>query len=289
MTLVATWVRNVKGVRELIIASDSRLSGFAGNWDCCPKIVPLPRTDALLAFAGSTDIAYPALLQMYAAVAANPASVERRYDITQLADVVQDVVNQMLDLRVVDPVAIDAAQLEKQSTSFVLAGWSWRYQKFYIWEYRFTKLASSTRKPYRFQRHKIRPYDPESQSTQVSFVGDVAPEARRTFMAMRRARKLKLSDPVDLEPLEVLRDAIRSNVYASVGGAPQVAKAYRHMNVETFGIAWRRTSNDTPIATYGGRPLLDYEKPFFAFIDPDAVGNPASHWSQIVTTGASDQ
>jgi hypothetical protein len=281
MTLVATWVRNIGEIRELMVAADSRLSGFAGRWDCCPKIVTLPRTDAFLAFAGSTDLAYPALLQMIAAVAANPASAERRYDITQFADVVQDVLNQMLDLRVVDPVALDDAQLDKKATTFSLGGWSWRHGKFYIWEYRFSKVPKAKERPYRFQRHKVRAASSQNPSTQVSFIGDVAAEARRQFVTLRRSRMLTMNDPVDVEPLEVLRDIIRSDDYSTVGGAPQIAKAYRHMNVETFGVAWRLDPSSLPIATYGGRPLLDHEKAFFTFLDPDRPDGKSMNWSQI--------
>ncbi len=45
MTLGIAWVRRVRGVRELPIGSDSRLSG-GQYWDSNPKIMLLPRTDA---------------------------------------------------------------------------------------------------------------------------------------------------------------------------------------------------------------------------------------------------
>jgi hypothetical protein len=47
------WVRNIGGVRELLVASDSRLCG-GQFWDANPKIVLLPRTDCVLSFAGDT-------------------------------------------------------------------------------------------------------------------------------------------------------------------------------------------------------------------------------------------
>lgn len=99
MTLVTAWVRNKGDLCELVVASDSRLSG-GQRWDTCPKIVSLPRSDAVLAFAVHTDLAYPMMFQVIRAIASNPAFVERRYDITHQSSFISDVLNQMLDVRV---------------------------------------------------------------------------------------------------------------------------------------------------------------------------------------------
>ncbi len=58
MTLSLAWIRSVGTVEELVFASDSRLRG-GQVWDCCPKIMTLPRTDCLISFAGDTSYAYP--------------------------------------------------------------------------------------------------------------------------------------------------------------------------------------------------------------------------------------
>ena len=64
MTLLTSWVRKRSdGNEELIIASDSRINS-AGNLDCAPKILPLPRGDAAIAFAGDTYFGYPLILQL---------------------------------------------------------------------------------------------------------------------------------------------------------------------------------------------------------------------------------
>lgn len=47
MTLGIAWERVKGGVRELVIASDSRLSGGGRTWDGNPKILTLPRSDLL--------------------------------------------------------------------------------------------------------------------------------------------------------------------------------------------------------------------------------------------------
>jgi len=71
-----------------------------------------------------------------------------------------------------------------------------------------------------------------------------------------------------MEPFEVLRDIIRSGMFPSVGGAPQVVKVYEHMNVHPFGVHWPDKSGG--MVTLLGRPLMAYEKPPSGIIDPDA-------------------
>ena len=63
MTLVASWVRVTPGGEELVIASDSRLTGGLAL-DHAPKIFRLERQDAVIAYCGPTVVAYPILLQL---------------------------------------------------------------------------------------------------------------------------------------------------------------------------------------------------------------------------------
>ncbi|MFE9915374.1 hypothetical protein ACFYPG_09440 [Micromonospora sp. NPDC005553] len=277
MTLVLAWVRNYSDQREMVMASDSRLTGGGALWNCCPKIVSLPRSDAILAFAGMTDIAYPAMLQIVRAIEANPASIERRYDITQLAHAVQEVLNQMLDERIVERGLLEGALADKSQTTFILGGWSWRWQQFRMWLYTFDRATG------RYYRRKSSPDRHRNPNVHLLVTGDVKKDALREFALLRRSRGLTGVDPLNMEPLEVLRDMIRSGSYRSIGGAPQIMKVYRHMNAESFGVLWRRAPEAEAIATYGGRPLLDYEKPFFALIDPD---RPEEHGRYIATARA---
>src|ERR1700743_3358333 len=83
MTLGMAWVRVVGGVRELVIASDSRLSG-GQYWDGNPKIMLLPRSDAVLSFAGQTRDAYPLMLQAYNAIKMYPLAEKRALDLADL-------------------------------------------------------------------------------------------------------------------------------------------------------------------------------------------------------------
>ena len=283
MTLVTAWIRSTGGLHELVVAADSRLSGGGATWDACPKIVGLPRTDAVVAFSGFTDLGYPTLVQWAQAVRSNRAMQERRYDVTDLSHLLHDVLNQMLDLRLVDGVVLESALLEKRDTNFLLAGWSWRYQRFYIWRYYFDPNRRN------YMREKVKPSSPR---VHVLFMGDAHEMARSAYKDLRRERGLTLESPLNMEPFEVLRDLIRSGTHLSVGGAPQVVKIYRHMNVEPFGVMWRRAPGSEPIPSYGGRPLMDYEKPYYSFIDTDDPGAhanvPAVRGVQARAVGADD-
>ena len=69
MTLAVAWIRRIADCEELVVATDSRLSG-GRTIDGCAKIILLPRTDAFLACAGDTDITYPLAHQVSSAIAA---------------------------------------------------------------------------------------------------------------------------------------------------------------------------------------------------------------------------
>jgi hypothetical protein len=64
MTIAAAWTRRIHSCNELVFVADSRLSGGARTFDYCAKILTLPRSDCAIAFAGSTDNAYPMMHQL---------------------------------------------------------------------------------------------------------------------------------------------------------------------------------------------------------------------------------
>ena len=92
MTLGMAWVRNLGSVRELIVASDSRLSG-GKYWDSNPKIILLPRSDAVISFAGDTYDAYPLMLQVYNAILMHGPAQDRAMDLPELKGHLIRVIN----------------------------------------------------------------------------------------------------------------------------------------------------------------------------------------------------
>src|SRR5262245_4409063 len=114
MTLALAWVRRITECEELIFASDSRLSG-GRRFDCCPKMIVMPRTDAGLCFAGDTDFAYPLGLQLANAISSYSRSVDRAVDIHDLRGHALKVFNSM-----VDSIHSHAAGMDVPETTFLL-------------------------------------------------------------------------------------------------------------------------------------------------------------------------
>ena len=92
LTIAAAWVRHFGLSEELVFASDSRLR-WAGAWDSCPKIFCLPRTDAVIAFAGDTMWAYPIIAQTANHIAAFRPSLRRENDLLEAKGHALRVVN----------------------------------------------------------------------------------------------------------------------------------------------------------------------------------------------------
>src|SRR5260370_24497106 len=128
MTISLSWVRKVGTTKELVVASDSRLS-FGCRWDCCPKVLALPRGDAVMCFAGNTMYAYPVVLQAIAAVSQHPRLLSRGMDLYDLKGHLLRVLNSMVTLIQDLPRGAD----NRPDTTFLLGGWSWQRSPFRIW------------------------------------------------------------------------------------------------------------------------------------------------------------
>jgi len=277
VTLGVAWIRSVGGVRELVVASDSRLSAGPERWDACPKILTLPRSDAVISFSGVTELAYPAMLQVHRAIEVHPALVDRRFDITQVSSLVEDVLNQMVGL-----VRSSSQESLKHSlgiTEFLLSGFSWRLQEFRIWRYYWSNVDAAYVKGRCLKQHGF------SASQIFRFIGDPMPRATHLLKEELRSKgKLGRGAGLDMEPLNIIESFVGDADYPSVGGAPQVVKVYRHLNTETFSVLWPNSTHGHP--TFAGRPLLDYEKSFTPPID---LERPAQHSARLVTdSGAID-
>jgi hypothetical protein len=262
MTLGIAWVRAVGDTRELIVASDSRLSG-GQFWDANPKLMMLPRSDCVISFAGSTFDAYPLMLQAHNAIAMFEMAVNRSLDIAHLKGHLIRVFNHSRTFITNPPVG--QKEPSPPDAIFMLSGYSWRKKRFEIWQLYFDhKLAKFTFRPAgSWQSHK-------KLEKKIAFVGSeaaVAGAKSKLVEVLRQTDKLKDGAFFDMEPFQVLRDIIRSKEFPSVGGAPQLMKIYEHMNAVPFGIYWPdKVSRQITVL---GRPLLDYEKVSWAVIDPD--------------------
>lgn len=263
MTLGMAWVRDLGSIRELVVASDSRLSG-GQFWDANPKIMLLPRRDCVISFAGSTADAYPLMLQAYNAIEGFGAMKSGAIDIAHLKGHLVRVFNHSREF--ISGLPVGQVMPDASDAIFLLSGYSWRSKEFKIWTLHFDAHHSKfTFRPSAAWRGQ------NGQAKVVAFVGDpdaVAEAKRRLVERLRQKNKLQ-GGGLDMEPFEVLRDVIRDGALSSVGGSPQMVKVYEHMNVHPFPIHWpSRTSGNV---TFLGRPLMNYEKAFGDAIDPDSL------------------
>lgn len=255
------WIRDLGSIRELVIVSDSRLSG-GQFWDANPKIMLLPRTDCVLSFSGSTFDAYPLMLQAFNTIETFAKLKSRAIDLADAKGHLLRTFNRSREFisnlpagqRIPDPA----------EATFVLSGYSWRAKQFRIWKLHFDS---------EIKRYTFRPTHPwlgqEGEAKVIAFIGDEEPvqEAKARLVEKLRANNRLISGGLNMEPFEVLRDIIRSKVFPSVGGAPQMVKIYEHMNTHPFGVYW--PDRGTGVISLLGRPLMAYEKPPSGIIDPD--------------------
>jgi hypothetical protein len=269
MTLGIAWVRSIGHIRELIVASDSRLSG-GQFWDASPKIMLLPRSDCVISFAGDTNDAYPLMLQAYNAIMMFPAAVNRSLDVAAIKGHLIRVFNHSR-LFISHPPRGQEISTPPDAL-FMLSGYSWRQKRFRIWTLHYDPHIE------RFTFRAASSWTGEGQEQKIiAFVGDgeAVTEAKRLLIEKLRATDRLVTGGLNMEPLEVLRDIIRSELFPSVGGSPQLVKIYEHMNAVPLGVYWPDRQGGQ--VTLLGRPLMDYEKLGWRVVDPDqADENPRS-------------
>jgi hypothetical protein len=264
MTLAMAWIRTVGSHEEMVFASDSRLSG-GSDWDCCPKLLSLPRGDSLLAFAGSTYDAYPMMLQFRNWVENNPGALNRARDITDLKKRMRMVFNDMR--KFISDLPHGQTQPDPPDCELIFGGWSWKKLSFQAWRFHYVPSRG------------ILDFEPVQSGLIVGrdhpivFAGTrAAVEAARTQIVemLKAGGNFRPGKRYfDMEPFEALRDIIRSNVYADVGGPPQVIKVYQHGNSQPFAVKWKMPGGR--YTTVLGRPLFPGEQTRLPLIDPDAI------------------
>lgn len=249
VTLLAAWVRTIGHDDQLVVAADSRLTGGL-CWDGCPKIVSLPRTDCLLAFAGDTHLSYPLMLQVQNAFASSPALRSRRIDVRGARDNALLVVNQMK--QAIEQWPSDGER-DYSDTVFLLAGYSWRLSRFEVWRFVYRRRYR------RFEFEPARAIRGLGDDRLIVFAGDQTSRATTRLARHLDAKGVLERGPVDMEPLSALIDLSLDDTPTthSIGGAPQVAKIYRHQNVDHFAVRWPPTSSET---YFFGRKLLPVER-----------------------------
>jgi hypothetical protein len=256
MTIAVSWIRTVGRTEELVVCTDSRLTGY-GKWDCAPKLIPLSRGDCAIAFAGSTLYAYPILLQAMAVMKQHPRVQSRAIDLLELKGHLLRVLNSMI------AQLTELPEKEDPPVQFLFSGWSWRKASFVSWVLHFDPHIA------RFTHRPIRGWTGGSHKKYLSFIGDYFEDFKEILIEKLRQSGKIANGGFDMEPFEALRDILREEKYHSIGGAPQLVKVYRHANAIPHAIYWPdRASGNISLL---GRPLLSYESSQFLLLDPDSL------------------
>lgn len=256
MTLSTAWIRKVGDTKELVVATDSRLR-FGCAWDCCPKIFTLPRNDSVICFAGDTMHAYPIMLQIKNAIEMYPKLSSRALDLTEARGHFIRLITKMR--LYIHDLPSNLRRPEAPDTFFILAGYSWAENDFKIWIIKYDK----------FTNQFIHETPRTIMGNLIAVTGDDAKEVRKRIHNLMKDKGKKKGDGMDMEPFEILRDKIREESHVAIGGPPQIAKIYSHMNVMPLGVFW--PTKKSKQITFLGRPLLNYEMVPFPILDPDKL------------------
>lgn len=190
MTLCTAWVRRGVDLEELVIASDSRLSGGGGEkWDACPKILILPRTDCAIAFAGVTSRAYPVMLQLRSAIQAFPDSRKCIMGLTHVAGHFMRIINDMVaQVSVPDADKPDFVN-DLTKSKFLFAGYDSVYKQFVMYRIYYDRGAHR----YVYEaRHRIGANSPRP----FLFIGDQLGQHQGSISGIATYRMRSLCDPV---------------------------------------------------------------------------------------------
>ncbi|MEB8056091.1 hypothetical protein [Pseudomonas fulva] len=246
MTLVVAWTRKTHTGRELWMLSDSRLSG-GKIWDYGPKIFGVGRSDAIIAFAGDTSWTYPLIAQISSYVESFINLRERVVDVADLCDQILQMLNDSLSF-VTDTADPSLALPE---CSFIFAGYSTRRNDFFVRRIEFQPTSN-----------KFVAAHPKSYGRELlAYVGDEQPVKAtvRRISEILKEGKVK-RQRLDMAPAVAFFEVLSSGKFRDIGGAPQVAKVYEHMNVRHFGVYWPpNIPNEEQDIFLRGRCLKSYE------------------------------
>lgn len=267
MTITIAWERKLGKYSEIVLCSDSRLTG-GGNIDVCQKIFPLPRGDAAVGFCGSTLIAYPIINQFISYVCHYKKNLDRALDGTQLSRRLAELANKFLE-SYIDPIDLRSELME---TSFITAVYSWKLQRPIINKIvydggpkRYVAASSRFPKAKSPRLHK---------AGQFALIGDIS---NRYYDTLSTLIDFESSSAFDMEPFSALASMLNNPEFISrksalrgpIGGAPQLFKIYPYL--KTLEIAVRWPNAESGKLFLNGREIFDFEKIMIPEIDAETL------------------
>lgn len=257
MTLCVAWVRQAGDNEELVFATDSTLTG-GEKWNSGIKLFELPRKDCLLCFAGSTFRAYPLVLHLISSIRFNTGLQNPHTDIVGVLEYLSELFTNLVR-GIISEISGEDVHTLRSEAKFLFGGWSWRGNRFRIWELYYEKEVEG----FIYKEHSA----PE-KSRIASFLGH--PEPAVNELAQTAYKRLMeegdFDRKLDMEPLLVLRDLARDKTVREIDGALQIAKVYRSGTSEFFGVFWPSADG---FPCLQGQEFRHFDKPRVRYYDPD--------------------
>jgi hypothetical protein len=224
MSLCVAWMRKTVQPPELVFATDSRL-GSPGRWDIGVKLFELPRRGALIAFHGVATLAHTLLQHLEYDFVTRPEFIGGHVDLHDLVEPIRGyfsgLFNEFRGIRL--EAEQELLDEWRNSTGFLLGGWSWRQQAHAIWRFDYNADVGQF-----IATEVTRVVD-----NLFAFVGDGSAEADAEL------REIAVSQPLGMEALRILhRRTHPDDISSSVGGSMQAAKVYASGLVEFLAVAW---------------------------------------------------
>lgn len=283
MTIAIAWVRRISDCEELVFTTDSRLAGTAFDFDACPKVLPLPRSDCAIAFAGETDHAYPMMHQIAAAFDSHAPLRRRSMDLPAAKTHALKIIDAMGAAIRPSPLVngfLDAQPIP--GAEFLFGGYSWVRKEFLLWtisystpEKRYLALPArwigidtNTGRVCLKKKRRASNFRPIGL---IAIAGDQAPQARKKLADLIKTKDdASALDKLDFEPFEVVRDMLRNATKShTIGGPPQVVKVYQYSDCVPLGVWWPDRIEGAPHLQ--GRKCFGYERTERFFLDPDTL------------------
>jgi hypothetical protein len=282
MTVAVAWVRQLPDCQELVFVTDSRYSGDGRNFDACPKIMTLPRTDCAIAFAGYTGHALPMMLQLVQAIDSYAPARRRSQDISTLKSHALKVFDGMSKQLLSSP-NVSKPEDDTPDATFLFGGYSWIKKGFELWKISYSKPLKRFKADsalwihYLVSQKKMLFFRGQSKVPdllplgRIVFAGDQGDLAKATLQEkLRQSENTPSGKRLDWEPFEVIRDMLRDRRHSeTIGGGPQIVKVYQYMQSAPVGVYWPNKNSGKVI--FGGRRCLEYENLERPVLDPDTL------------------
>lgn len=239
MTIGMAYVRKLPSGDEIVLASDSRLSG-GESWDECQKVFPLDRGDCALAFAGAANRFVPIFNQIVTFCNLHKRIYSRAMPLDLLSRRLKQVSEHLLE-----GVKDHPDKFPDGAFQFILCGWHWQIGKPVFYKFSYDERAGRiTKGRKRLNARIMRVVHP------VLFIGDCVDQIKKLYNQIADPKDVQL----DLQPLRIIQQIIDKGEIRSIGGVVQGVKLYRHLN--TLPLAVHRG----PDRYVFGRKLFPWER-----------------------------